>query len=204
MNESIWNHPVTAEEVLRKAFDALETGARNRRHAFHQPVFSTMGEIGPESRMVVLRRFWNEPPRLAFHTHVGSPKISDIERNPNVSWVFYDDEAKFQVRVHGIASVHRDDGLADEQWNKTNPFPRRCYVGEAPGRESDEPVSGLPDYVQDTTSDFGTLEEGRPNFVVVSSTIESMDCLELDARGHRRCRFRWDGGNLKDHSWLTP
>lgn len=204
MNKSIWDRPVTTDEVLKRAFDALEVGARNRKHPFHQPVFSTMGEIGPESRMVVLRRFWNNPPRLAFHTHVGSPKISDIERNPNVSWVFYDDDAKFQVRIHGKATIHRDDELADEQWNKTSPFPRRCYVGEAPGNMSDEPVSGLPEYVQDTTVDLGTLEEGRPNFVVVSSTIESMDCLELDARGHRRCRFTWNGGHLKERSWITP
>ena len=204
MNKSIWDRPVTADEILSKAFDALDNGAKNRRHPFHQPVFSTLGEIGPESRMVVLRRFWNAPPRLAFHTHLGSPKISDIVRNPNVSWVFYDDDEKFQLRIHGKATIHRDDALADEQWSNTRPCPRRCYVGEAPGNKSDEPVSGLPEYVQDTMLDFGTLEEGRPNFVVISSTIDSMDCLELDARGHRRCRFVWDGGHLRGHNWLTP
>ncbi len=180
-------------------------GTLDRKHPFHAPVFGTVGEnCTPNLRVVVLRRFWRKPPVLAFHTHIGAPKIREIQSNNRVSWLFYHVEKKLQVRINGKATIHTDDELAEEQWLATGFFSRRCYTGEAPSQISKKPTSGLP---EDLTTREPTKEEseiGRANFVVISSTIDSIDCLELDFKGNRRSYFKWQKNGELETNWLTP
>lgn len=201
--KSLWEEPVTREEILERIFLNFEAGTRSRKHPFHTGVFATSGEEGPEARYVVLRRFWREEPRIAFHAHAASPKVFQVESDPNVSWVFYDPTNGLQVRIKGVASIHRSDELEDEQWSKTSNLGKRCYLGEPAGLENDEPTTGLPFTPMDLEVDVD-VEEGRGNFVVISTLIESIDCLELDVRGHRRSRFTWGRGKPVKSVWLTP
>ena len=174
-------------------------------HAFQTPVFGTICQDAPSLRVVVLRRFWRKNPRgLAFPDHIGSPKISEILGNPNVSLLFYHPKEKIQLRIKGTAAVHKDGGLHEEQWLATEFFSRRCYVGEAPSQVSEKPTSGLP---WDFTKRSPTEEEpevGRGNFAVVFSTIDAIDCMELDVKGHRRSMFVWNESGKLETKWLTP
>ncbi|HLM62295.1 MAG TPA: pyridoxamine 5'-phosphate oxidase family protein, partial [Pyrinomonadaceae bacterium] len=192
-------------EILKKIWKHLDLGTLEREHPFHTPVFATVANgCAPDLRVVVLRRFWRKPPLLAFHAHVGSPKVKQIENNPNVYYLFYHPTERIQVRVKGRAIIHTDDDLAEEQWLATEFFSRRCYVGEAPGTVSKKPASGLPEDLLDRAPTAEESEAGRANFVVVSSTIEQIDCLELNVRGHRRSLFIWnETGNIESR-WLTP
>jgi len=155
-------------------------------------------------RVVVLRRFWRKPPCLAFHTHTGSPKIKELENNSNVYWLFYHTTERMQVRVKGKATIHTDDDLAEEQWLATEFFSRRCYVGEAPTQTSKKPTSGLPEDLLDRAPTREESETGRANFAVVTSTIEQIDCLEMNVRGHRRSLFVWNEKGELETKWLTP
>lgn len=203
-SKSIWEKPVSHGEILKKVWKHLDLGVLDREHPFHTPVLGTVSGSEPNLRVVVLRRFWRKPPRLAFHSHLGAPKISEIRANPQISWSFYHPEEKLQIRIKGTAQIHTTDELADEQWFATGLFSRRCYVGESPSRESKNPTSGLP---EDLTERQPTKEEseiGRANFVVVSSSIDSIDCMELDVRGNRRSLFVWDESGALETKWLTP
>lgn len=201
---SIWNKPVSHGEILKKIWKHLDLGTLERDHPFHLPVFGTQNGDAPSLRMVVLRRFWRRPPALAFHSHLGSPKVEQIRANPNIYWLFYHPKEKFQVRVKGTAEIHTDDDLAEEQWLATEPFARRCYIGEAPTRESKKPTSGLPENLLECQPGREESEQGRANFVVISSTINSIDCMELDVRGHRRSHFVWNEKGEQEARWLTP
>ena len=128
---SIWEKPVSHGEILKRIWKNLDLGILQRKHPFHLPVFGTICDREPSLRVVVLRRFWRRPPALAFHSHIGSPKINQIRSNPNVYWLFYHPENKLQIRIKGNAEIHTDDDLAEEQWLATELFSRRCYVGEA-------------------------------------------------------------------------
>ncbi|HEX9960403.1 MAG TPA: pyridoxamine 5'-phosphate oxidase family protein [Pyrinomonadaceae bacterium] len=204
--KNIWEKPISHGEILKKIWKHLDLGMLEREHPFHTPVFGTISGGAPHLRVVVLRRFGRKNPRgLAFHAHVGSPKIAEIETNPKVSWLFYHPQERFQVRVKGTATIHREGtALHEEQWLATEFFSRRCYVGEAPSQSSEKPTSGLP---EDLTKRAPTEEEseaGKANFAVIFSTIDSLDCLELNVRGHRRSLFVWtDAGDLETR-WLTP
>ena len=202
--ESIWEKPVSHGEILKNIWKHLDLGTLQRQHPFHQPVFGTICDNAPDLRMVVLRRFWRRPPALAFHSHNGSPKIKQIKANPNVYWLFYHPEEKLQVRIKGLAAVHLGDELAEEQWQSTELFSRRCYVGEAPTQVSKKPTSGLPEGLIDREPTREESEVGRANFVVVTSTVIEIDCLEMNVRGHRRSLFVWNERGELETKWLTP
>jgi hypothetical protein len=203
---TIWNEKTSHGEILKKIWKHLDLGMLEREHPFHTPVFGTICGGAPQLRVVVLRRFWRKNPRgLVFHAHVRSPKIAEIESNPQVSWLFYHPQEKFQVRVKGTAKIHTDgEDLHEEQWLATEFFSRRCYVGEAPSQVSEKPTSGLPADLADRAPTGAESEAGRANFVVVFSTIEQVDCLELNVKGHRRSLFVWNETGELETKWLTP
>jgi hypothetical protein len=206
LDKNLWNEKTSHGEILKKIWKHLDLGMLEREHPFHTPVFATICDGVPNLRVVVLRRFWRKNPRaLAFHAHAGSPKIAEIENNPQVSWLFYHPQERFQVRVKGTATVHRDGAeLHEEQWLATEFFSRRCYVGEPPSQISAKPTSGLP---EDLTKRAPTEEEseaGRSNFAVIFSTIDALDCLELNVKGHRRSLFVWTDTGELETKWLTP
>ncbi len=205
MENNIWEKPVSHGEILKKIWKNLDLGTLEREHPFHTPVFSTVANgCVPNLRVVVLRRFWRKPPLLAFHTHTGSPKIKELQNNPNVYWLFYHPTEKLQVRIKGKARVHTADDLAEEQWLATEFFSRRCYIGEAPTEPSKKPTSGLPEDLLDRAPTREESEAGRANFAVVTSTVEQIDCLEMNVRGHRRSLFVWNETGELETRWLTP
>ncbi len=209
----LWKNPVSHGEILKKVWKQLDLGVIDSEHPFHTPVFGTdkvtdsigNGDIfSPSLRVVVLRRFWRKPARLAFHAHLGSPKIEQIKTNPNVSWLFYHPKEKFQVRISGAAEVHTNDELTDEQWSATGNFSRRCYIGKAPTQISKKPTHGMPEDIAKRNPTEKESEVGRANFAVITSTIKTIDCLELDVHGHRRSLFMWNEDGQLETKWLTP
>ncbi len=201
---SIWNKSISHGEILKRIWKNLDLGVIDSEHPFHTPVFGTDNGNLPSLRIVVLRRFWRKPSALAFHTHIGSPKIEQIKNNPNVSWLFYHAKEKLQARINGVATIHTDDELADEQWAATGLFSRRCYIGEAPTEISKKPTHGMPKDLAQRNPTQEESEVGRANFAVISSNIISIDCLELEVHGHRRSLFVWNEGGELETKWLTP
>lgn len=204
-SESIWDKPVSHGEILKKIWKHLDLGTLDRDHPFHTPVFGTVGAgCVPSLRAVVLRRFWRKPPALAFHSHIAAPKIAEIKNNPNVSYLFYHPQEKLQLRTTGRATIHAGDELHEEQWLATGFFSRRSYMGDAPSLRSKKAVTGLPEEIAARKPTREESEAGKANFVVISSTIDSIDCLELDVRGNRRSLFRWTETGALETEWLTP
>lgn len=202
---SIWEKPAAHDEILKKIWINLESGANNRKHPFHMPVFGTVGlENIPSLRTVVFRRFWREERRLVFHTHAGSMKIHEIENNNRVSWLFYNADEKIQTRIKGRALIHRNDAVADERWNATSLFSRRCYTGAPPSVTSQKATNGLPDYLNEREPTEQESAAGRANFAVISTSIDSIDCLELDFKGNRRSFFTFLENGEINAVWKTP
>lgn len=204
LDKDIWEKPVSHGEILKRIWKHLDLGTLDRHHPFHTPVFATVEDCQPRLRTVVLRRFWRKPPALAFHAHIESPKVFQIRANPSVSWLLYHPDEKLQLRIRSRATVHADGDLHEEQWLATELISRRCYIGDPPSRESRRPTSGLPEELLGRKPTREESEEGKKNFVVVVTTIDEIDCMELAVRGHRRSRFRWNGAGDLETTWLTP
>jgi hypothetical protein len=204
LEKNIWEKPVSHGEILKNIWKNLDLGTLDRNHPFHLPTFGTICAGAPRLRIVVLRRFWRRPPVLAFHAHRGSPKINQIRANPNVYWLFFHPKERLQVRINGRTTIHTEGDLHEEQWLATELFSRRCYIGEAPSKESKKPTSGLPEDLADRQPTREESEQGKTNFVVISSTIDEIDCLEMNVKGHRRSLFKWHESGELETKWLTP
>ena len=195
------------EQLRSKIFAMLTRGVTDRKSPLHTPTVATIGGDGsPLARVVVFRKFLPEVRSLIFHTDLRSPKIIELRADFRISWLFYHPNEKIQFRIAGQATIHADDNdaLKLKQWQATRAFGRRCYMGAAPSRTVSEATSGMPAEIETREPTIEESEAGFPNFAVVSTKINSIDCLELYVAGHRRSLFTWRENDELETEWLTP
>lgn len=189
----------------QSVWKTLERGAASARAPWHLGTVCTVAADGtPSARTVVLRAAAAATRQLVFHTDARSSKVADLERDPRLTWLFYDAELKWQARIRATAVVHRDDEVTAERWRASRLSSRRCYLAQpAPGSELDAPGSGL---AEPHLSRSPTEEESAPgyvNFSVVVTTALHIDALSLAAQGHRRAAFDYSAGEVAA-AWLVP
>lgn len=189
--------------ILVSIWNSLEEGAKKRNHRFHTGVIATIHEGEPEARTVVLRKAIPQQRVLIFHTDKRSKKSEAISANPKISWLFYDTNERVQLRLAAVARLHQESEFADEQWKNTQLMSRRCYLSLPPSTVITEPHSGLLEPFIDRTPTLEESEAGRENFMMVETKIYRIDWLWLNATGHRRAKFEWNGDELSS-SWIVP
>lgn len=193
--------PDQLELILKEIRDHLHDGAVNRRSAMHTAV---VGTSDGDLRVMVLRHFDRDSLSLRLHTDARSPKVAGILDDPALSILFYDPEAKVQIRARGIAKVEKKGAVADAAWADSTPFARRCYLSEcAPGAASDAAQSGLPEWVEGIVPTEDQLAPARENFAVIMVALSSFDWLYLANSGHRRAKFEIADGIIESQ-WLVP
>lgn len=189
------------ELILNEIHQQLHFGATRRSSPMHTPV---VGTADGDLRVMVLRDFDLASRTLRFHTDARSPKVAAIKVDPSITVLFYDPEAKVQIRARGIGRVGTNDAVVDAAWDQATPFAKRCYLAEsAPGSSSESPVSGLPGWVEGITPTEAQVAPGRENFAVLLVRIVTFDWLYLANTGHRRARFEYSDEKMIGN-WLVP
>jgi pyridoxamine 5'-phosphate oxidase len=188
------NHSeMTYANVLSDTWSSLREGVKHGVHPFHTPVLATVFGQDPDIRTVVLRHAHEKQRQLICHTDVRSPKVSMMQKNHRVAWLFYDREAKVQLRLYGEVSVHSADTIAAAHWENCTQSSRRCYL--APGAPG-VVLAGHGERSSDAN-------EGFDNFAVISCEVSAIDWLFLRASGHLRARFDWNNDHW-DGKWVAP
>lgn len=194
------------ELSLAEVHAIIEAGADDRRKAAHSPVVATVDADGaPSQRVMILRDVDWAMRTLRFHTDVRSSKVSEADGSPT-SVLFYEPDAKTQVRLGGIGHIEQASPVADKAWDSSTLFARRCYMAEiAPGTAVDGPVSGLPNWIEGKQPSAEQIGPARENFAVLIVHFDKIEWLYLANSGHRRARWNWDG-EAEDWlgSWLVP
>ena len=198
-----------ATAIYNEIWNRLEQGSRDGSHAFHTPVLGTQSLSGaPDLRTVVLRRVDQSLRLICCHTDSRSPKINEIQANDKVAWLFYDAQARVQVRVHGHCAVHMGphDPVAKEIWPQVAPQSRVCYAApQAPSCELDQWESNQASHAREIAATPPTPEDTPPNtFAVLATVIDSIEWLELHHDGHRRLRFICSDDAEPQPQWLAP
>ena len=184
---------LTHENVFKDVWASLYKGVTRGAHAFHTPVLASVWREKPDARTVVLRHADEEQRQLICHTDVRSPKVSMLRKNPQVAWLFYDREAKVQLRMYGQAKLHHADRVAEKRWETCSQSSRRCYLAPvAPGLDL-------------ATADSRSVDrtDGFENFAVVSCDVSEIDWLFLQAKRHLRAHFSWSRGQWSA-KWVAP
>ena len=188
------------DDVLSDLTSRLVVAATNRKSPMHVPAVVT-SDI--DARGMVLREFDEAAWTLRFHTDTRAPKVSAIENDPRMAVLFYDKDAKIQIRVRGNGAVLSDAPVTEDAWEKGSNFARRCYLGEGPGTLSDIPTSGLPASFNGVEPSDEQLVPARDNFAVLIVELQELDWLYLAHTGHVRAQFSRSGDQWVGR-WVSP
>lgn len=192
-------------DVLDRVWGQFEVAADDPGHPFRTLTFGTAKEDVPHLRTVVLRDADSDTRQLAFHSDRRAQKIADIDANERVSWLGWAPETSEQVRLHGTATVHTDDDVADAYWAAEDPASLAVYIrSDEPGTPLDAPGGG-GQMVEEGDVSRADVEAGRAHFALVRTVIDKIDWLHLHADGHYRARFQFDNDTQAfDGTWIAP
>ena len=196
----------SSKENTNKIFDNIKhnltRGVKDRKHAFHTPVFSNINQnTGIESRIVVLRKFDPLNMIINFHTDYRSPKIGNLKENNHSMFTFYDHKLKIQMRIKTLSKLNNQNKIAKEMWDKTKLISRKCYLTiKNPSSFASLPEDGIPKHLFGKEPDFDESERGFKNFTVVENKINEIDWLYLEISGHRRLKLKFNG-SVPEYQW---
>ena len=182
----------SSKENTHEIFEEIKTnltrGVKDRKHAFHNPVFCNVDQDGGvDSRVVVLRKFDPINMILNFHTDYRSPKVSNLKQNNKSMLVFYDHKLKIQMRIKTTSIINYQNEIAKEMWDKTKLLSRKCYLtSKDPSSLTTLPEDGIPEHLIGKEPEFEESEKGYKNFTVIENKINEIDWLYLEISGHRR------------------
>ena len=193
------------DNIYQLIWELLEFGKKNSNSDIHQGYLATHSGSFPSVRTVVLRGVNYNEKIISFHTDFRSEKIKEISENNKISILFYDHNKKIQIKCSGIGIINNQNDNADQAWQRTQSFSKKCYiVNEAPGSISEKPTSGYKKEHEIELPDEEILNSGYENFTLVDMEISEMEWLYLHRHGHRRAKFIISNKNLVKKVWLTP
>jgi len=171
-------HQNKPDEILKEERNDLHSAVKDAGHEYHLFTIATVNDKIPEIRTVVLRDFNIKKYQISFHTDTRSPKYSQVKSNPAISALFYSTQKRTQLRLHGNATICKDQNLLNTLWSNLNKDSRECYQGEVP------PSGNIPKskIINDTSSEMSGFE----NFSRVSIEISTIEILRLHHLGHKR------------------
>ncbi len=201
MNKKIENPESIFIDIKKLLFIAV----KDRKHSYHTPVFSNLTESKTtQSRIVVLRKFDETNLTLNFHTDFRSPKIKELKKNDNTSFLFYDSKIKIQLRINTISNINNKNKITEDAWKNTNLSSRKCYLTKKiPSSVTNIAEDGIPEHLQGIDPLKSESEKGYNNFTVIQNKIQTIDWLFLNSSGHRRLNIDCNN-NIQTFNWLIP
>ena len=183
-------HFQTPEEIREQVWKELGRACQDRHHAWRTPVLATTSGQGVvNARTVVLRKVDSVAAKLEIYTDSRSPKVSELNDQPNAIFVFWSPRLSWQLRVNVEISFQTTGPYVKSMWQIVKQTSSASdYMGAAAPGAVLEQDGVLPEAsTQDT------------HFAVLTAQVTVMDWLELAREGHRRARMvnsQWE--------WLKP
>jgi pyridoxamine 5'-phosphate oxidase len=195
----------TLDGIEQDCWEQLLRGALSSKSDFHQPVIGTISDGACSMRTVVLRQTVIAEKKLVFHTDTRSGKIADLATNNSVTWLFYSQRHRIQIRVKAKAHIFIDTPIAREIWLKTPEKSAKSYMTtQAPGTVVAGATSGLPNEFALREPTKIEMNAAVGNFAVVVTQVEWMEWLWLNKSGHRRAQFVYNDDLTFKGDWLVP
>jgi pyridoxine/pyridoxamine 5'-phosphate oxidase len=183
----------------------LNTAARGNEAGWRLPVLATSMQNGCRQRTVVLRNVQTDRASLLFHTDKRSPKVQQIEADPNVSLLFYDHDLAAQLQIEGTANIHQNDDLATMVWEEGTPASLKMYCAPlVPGVVCQTAEFNTPASLQGRIPDRAEILSGQSTFCVIEVVANTIEWLRLSRDGNLRARFFYEAGRLQTAEWMAP
>ena len=163
----------------------LQKAKSNSRHPFRYPTVITSLHGIPNARTMVLRDIVEY--QLIFFTDVRSPKVTELQRNPNLCTHMYDSKKRTQIIAKGVARIVQDHPKM-KIWKDAGRRRPSDYTS------SQSPSQPLTD--GDNIEFFANSFE--EHFTVVSIDVNCVEILRLQNPTHQRWRWK---RNIDDGNW---
>ena len=191
-------------EIYNSIDDDMTSAVPDYKDPFHLFYIANSSKKIPNIRTVVLRNFSMSKKIFEFHSDIRSPKIKQLNINPNFSALFYNPDKKIQLRFSGITKILHKDASTKKRWSGISNSSRRCYLGPFnPSSTIEDDHPNIPDEFRFGDPKIEETEKGFENFVIVQCQFTSIDYPSLKYSGHSRCRFDFNGKNVSV-CWLAP
>lgn len=198
------NEQIDLNTLYEGFIQDLKNSVEDRSHGFHIIQFGTWSQKGPQIRSVVLRRVELQPLRIYFHTHLESPKISEIRENDMTAIHAYCGQCRKQLRFQGRSRVLTSGPIYQEQMDHLTPSASRCYLTAfAPSSVLPSYHSNIIDQFQDRAPTMNDKLSVYPQFAVIEFIPSEVDALFLRAQGHMRLQGTYQESGLQ-LTWVAP
>lgn len=192
------------ESLWEEIWALLGRGAAFPKDPWHAPQLSTIASSGPKSRIVILRKADKGKSVLICHTDIRAQKVKEIQRNANISWLFWNARARIQLRLEATAVIHHMNSQAAAHWDSLSASSRTTYsLTEAPGTEVPSDHAPLISFDRDLSPSAEKLNAWYNHFAVIETTVQAVEWLELHREGHRRAQFTRQESSWRMY-WMIP
>jgi len=172
-------------QIEKAVWQLLQKATTSYKAVFHYGTVANIQDGRPTVRTVILRNTDPVEKKLFFHTDIRSPKIEALKTDPAISWLFYDEPMKLQLRMAAEARVHYKNEISADAWQRLKTSSQLTYsIADAPGQYLKE-TKELPGLENEP----GLLHFAKNNFAVVETTVLTIDLLFLHHTGNRRAFF---------------
>jgi hypothetical protein len=137
----------------------------------------------------VLRELDATARALAIYLDARSPKAQQVDARPRGTLVLWSPALSWQLRLRVKLSLEAGGLAVSSRWArlKMKPAAQDYLSPLPPGTPLSTPPAPAPE------------RESRAHFAVLWASVQAVDWLELDARGHRRAQFDAQGAR-----WVVP
>ena len=186
--------PESLDEIETAIWRELRACLVDRAHGWRTPVLATTDAGGDaDARTLVLREVVPQRRCLRFFTDARSPKAGQLRHRPRGMLVMWSPALGWQLRLAVRLALVADGPEVSARWQRLAGSPAAAdYLSPgAPG----SPLEGA-----DVAAEGGgPVAAAAGHLALVDATVETIDWLALDARGHRRARFEPAGAR-----WIQP
>lgn len=186
------------DNLPHRIWQELARATQDRHHDWRTPVLATVGvDQCPNARTVVLRQAREPVGELAFFTDGRSPKVAELQAQPQAVLVFWSVRLRWQLRVAARFEVLTHGPEVDAAWARVGQSAAAgdYLTAQPPGQPwaEGEPLAAPIEAPIPAST-------GAHHLAVVLARVQAMDWLALGLDGqHRRARI--EGQAL---TWLTP
>lgn len=194
----------TPDKFLHDAWHLLIKAAIKRHGSYQKPSIATVDADGfARQRVVVLREVDMQQRRLTLFTDSRSEKVTELRDRPNLSWLFWDERKKVQIRMIGSAVLEEGSERCRQYWDRLPVQGRSSYAMlPAPGTPQQNDEVPLPEQWHDEMN-LEDTEYAFEHFMVITCQVFKADLLHLHHEGHQRAKFEFRDGHW-DGQWVTP
>ncbi len=179
------------QQFYQDAWVELKRATADKKHPFRYFVLASVYEKQVYQRTLALRSIDTKQYIWAY-TDFRTPKIKQLQENPQVSLLFFHPKKWLQIRIEAFTKIHYQDEATATLWKNISTHAQKDYTTLLP------PGTAINNLEEVTHS-----EESKSYFCRLAFIPQNIEILQIRREGHLRAKFELQNTEWKG-TWLVP